>query len=84
MIFVRDPLAPHGAVSEPITVELVDSNSQRFSLDDVDVRSVPNFGFSQVVFRLPSGLASGECTIRVAAVAGTKFSNTSIIRIAGP
>lgn len=62
-----------------IVVNLVDSNNQSYDIPAQDVRAVPNFDFSQVTFRLPTGLPAG--TVRVKVVVQGVSSNTATFRI---
>ena len=47
-----------------------------------DVRSVNNFAFTQVTFRLPDNLSTGTCVIRIKAHG--QISNSGTIRISSP
>jgi hypothetical protein len=68
-----------GETAASIVVNLSDSNSQSFDLTAEEVRTVPNFTFTQVVFRLPNNVAIGACTIRIKAHG--QVSNPGTIRI---
>ena len=65
--------------SGSVVVNLTDSNNQSYDIPAQDVRTVPNFDFQQVTFRLPSNLPAGTCRIRVTAQG--QFSNTATFRI---
>ncbi len=78
MIFVSNLHTPVGVVE----VQLVDFHNQSFMVEAADVRMVPNFPFTQIVFPLPSGLAPGKCTLKV--VTESQRSNVAIIRISPP
>jgi len=79
IVFVRNlPLAQ----SEPATavvVNLIDSNKQSYDVPAESVRAVDNADFTQVIFRLPDGLAPGACTLAIKIHGQT--SNTGTIRI---
>jgi hypothetical protein len=62
-----------------VVINLVDSNSQSYNIPAEDVRLVPDFAFTQVIFRLPDNLPAGTCTLKVNAHG--QFSNTGTIRI---
>jgi outer membrane protein assembly factor BamB len=68
-----------GEGSSAVTVSLVDSNNQSFDIAAEDVRPVPNFPFTQVVFRLPDNISVGTCIITLKAPGQT--SNSGSIRI---
>jgi len=65
-----------------VVVSLVDSNNQTHEVSAEDVRVVPNFPFTQVVFPLPATLSSGVCKVTIKAHG--QISNTGTIRIAAP
>jgi hypothetical protein len=71
-------LAP-GEVSSAVVVDLLDSSNVSFHVPAEDVRAVPNFDFTQVIFRLPDNLAAGECVVQV--TAHGQVTNTGTIRI---
>jgi Zn-dependent metalloprotease len=71
-------LAP-GETASAVVVNLIDSNNQSYDVAAEDVRSVPNSAFTQVIFRLPTSLAVGTCTIKVKAYG--QVSNAGTIRI---
>jgi len=73
VIFVSD--LPAAAV----TVNLVDSNNNSFDVTPQDVHEFTDFPFSQITFRLPSGLASGTCRVKV--LSQSLVSNTATFRI---
>lgn len=68
----------------PSTVEvhLTDSNNQNFlvSAEQIGTVSVSGLNLTQVVFRLPNGLATGTCVIKL--VVHNKVSNSATLRIA--
>ena len=68
-----------GQPSSAVMANLVDSNSQSQNIAAEDVRQVPGVDFSQVTFRLPTGLAPGTYNLKI--VFGAVFSNTATIRI---
>ena len=65
-----------------VVLTLVDSNNQTFEVSAEDVRVVPNFPFTQVVFPLPATLSPGVCKVTIKAHG--QISNTGTIRIAAP
>ena len=65
-----------------VVVSLVDSNNQTFEVSAEDVRVVPNFPFTQVVFPLTATLSPGVCKVTIKAHG--QISNTGTIRIAAP
>jgi Calx-beta domain/Beta-propeller repeat/Carboxypeptidase regulatory-like domain/CarboxypepD_reg-like domain len=79
MFFVRglqlDPGEPPTAV-----VVILTAGSSQFGVPAEDVRAVPGVDFTQVVVRLPEGLAAGTCTISIRAHSRT--TNIGKIRIA--
>ena len=68
-----------GETSSSIVVNLIDSNNQSYDVAAEDVRPVPNFNFTQVIFRLPDNLSVGPCTIKLKAHG--QVSNSGTIRI---
>ena len=79
MIFIANsPLTP-GEPASAITVTLVDSMNQSFDIPAENVNAVRDQDFTQVVFRLPDGLAMGLCTVTVKAHGQT--SNAGTIKI---
>jgi hypothetical protein len=68
-----------GVPASSVVVNLTDGNNQSYDIAAQDVRTVPNFDFNQVTFRLPSNLPAGTCRIRVTAQG--LFSNTATFRI---
>jgi hypothetical protein len=68
-----------GENASAVKVSLVDSNNQSYDIAAEDVRPVPNFPFTQVVFRLPDNTAVGACIITLKAHGET--SNPGSIRI---
>ena len=70
-----DPSEPPSTVK----VHLVDANSFSFDVAAEDVHQVPNFPFTQVVFRLPDNLSAGRCTLAIEV--HNQLSNSATIRI---
>jgi outer membrane protein assembly factor BamB len=56
-----------GEPAASVIVNLIGSNNQSYDIPAEDVRPVPNFAFTQVIFRLPNNLATGICTVTVSA-----------------
>lgn len=80
MFFVRGLQLDPGELPSAVVVNLVDSNNQFFGVPAEDVRSVPGVDFTQVIVRLPDGLASGTCTVAIRAHSRT--TDAGKIRIA--
>lgn len=70
-----------GETSASVVVNLIDSKNQSYDIPAEDVRPVPNFNFTQVVFRLPDGLSDGKCTVRVKAHGQVSNAVSTRIRI---
>lgn len=70
------------AVIPSVTVSLVDANNQTHEIPAEDVRPATHPDFTQVVFRLPNGLAPGMCHVTIKSQG--RISNTGTIRIAAP
>src|SRR6185295_9405836 len=68
-----------GEPASAVVVNLIDSNNQSFDVPAEDVRALATSGFTQVVFRLPDGLAPGVC--KVAIKAHSQTSNIGDITI---
>ncbi|MCA1578847.1 MAG: S8 family serine peptidase [Acidobacteria bacterium] len=68
-----------GEQPSAVVVTLLDNNGQVFSVPAEDVRPMPGLGFTQVIFRLPTNLAVGNCAVNV--TAHSVVSNTATIRI---
>ena len=64
-----------------VVVNLVDSNGGSHDITPIDVHGFTDFDFTQVTFRLPSGLPAGRCSIKV--ISQNLTSNTATFRI-GP
>jgi hypothetical protein len=79
IIFLTNLQLAQGETSSSVVVNLIDSNNQSYDIAAEDVRPVPNFNFTQVIFRLPDNLPVGTCTIKVKAHG--QISNAGTIRI---
>jgi hypothetical protein len=79
VIFVANLELLPGEQASAVTINLIDANGQTHNIPAEDVRPVATLGFAQVIFRLPSNLAIGNCTIKV--LAHSQMSNNGIIRI---
>jgi hypothetical protein len=79
IIFVTNLQLAQGETSSSVVVNLIDNNNQSYDIAAEDVRPVPGFDFTQVIFRLPNDLAVGTCTITVKA--HSLISNAGTIRI---
>lgn len=62
-----------------VVVNLIDSNNASFNITPVGVHEFTDLQFTQVTFRLPNGLASGTCRVKVSTQ--TLTSNTATFRI---
>jgi co-chaperonin GroES (HSP10) len=81
ILFAANLTLNQGDTAAVVTITLLDGNGQTFTVSAEDVRTVPNTSFSQVVFRLPDGLAAGICQVTINLHG--QVSNTGTIRI-GP
>jgi hypothetical protein len=81
IIFVTNLQLAQGETSSAVVVNLVDSNNQSYDIAAEDVRPVPNFNSTQVIFRLPGNLPVGTCTIKVKAHGQESNAGTIRIRI---
>ena len=79
MIFASNLQLAQGEASSAVVVNLIDSNKKTYDIPAEDVRAVPNFPFSQIVFRLPDNLPVGVCTVRV--TVHDQISNLGTFRI---
>jgi hypothetical protein len=79
LIFLSNFQLQPGETAASVVVNLVASDNQIFDIAAEDVRPLPNSSFTQVAFRLPSGLAAGTVTVTVKARG--QVSNSAIIRI---
>lgn len=68
-----------GETASSVVVNLVGSDHQSFDVPAEDVRFLASSSITQVMFRLPNGLAIGESTLTVKARG--QASNAGIIRI---
>ena len=78
-VFVMNLQLAAGEPSSSVIVNLLDSNNGSYDVAAEDVRLVPNFPFTQVIFRLPDNLPIGTCTIRI--TAHGQISNSGTVRI---
>src|SRR5262249_12628379 len=76
LLFAANLQLGQGETPSSVVVNLVGSNNQSYQLPAEDVRPVPNFAFTQVVFRLPDTLVSGTCTVTISAHGQTSNSGT--------
>jgi CSLREA domain-containing protein len=79
ILFVMNLHLAQGETASSVVVNLIDDNNQSYDVAAEDVRLVPNFPFTQVIFRLPNNLAVGTCMIKIKAHA--QSSNIGTIRI---
>jgi hypothetical protein len=62
-----------------VIINLIDSNNQSFEIVPIDVHDFTDLPFSQITFRLPNGLSSGTCRVRV--FSRSLVSNTATFRM---
>ena len=82
IVFASSLELAQGELPSSVVVSLVDGNNQTHEVPAEDVRVVPNFPFTQVVFPLTTNLSAGVCKVTIKAQG--QISNTGTIRIAGP
>lgn len=80
VLFVRNLQLNPGEASGAVSVRLIASNNQVFDVFAEDFRAVPDTDLMQIVFRLPSNIPAGTCTVIVRS--HTRASNMGTIRIA--
>jgi len=68
-----------GEAAASVVVNLIDSRNQSYDLAAEDVRPIPSFNFTQIIFRLPDEISVGTCLVRVKAHG--QVSNAGTIRI---
>jgi hypothetical protein len=68
-----------GSSASGVIINLVDSSNQSYEIAPIDVHDFTEFPFSQITFRLPSGLSSGTCKVRV--LSRSLVSNTATFRM---
>ena len=79
ILFVANLQLAQGEIASSVIVNLTGSNAQSYEMAAEDVRAVPGFIFTQVIFRLPDNLAPGACSIKVKAHG--MESNSGTVRI---
>ena len=79
VVFVQNLQLMQGENSSSVIVRLVNSINQNRDIPAEDVRPVPNFDFSQVIFRLPDQL--GDDDYGIAVIAHGQVSNSGVLRI---
>lgn len=79
ILFATNVALNQGETASAVTVNLVDASNHNFDVAAEDVRTVPNVNLTQITLRIPDGIASGACTVRISAHSQT--SNSGIIRI---
>jgi hypothetical protein len=62
-----------------VVVNLIDSNNTSFNIFPQDVHEFTELQFTQVTFRLPNGMATGTCRVKVSTQ--SLVSNTATFRI---
>lgn len=68
-----------GSSTSGKVVNLIDGSNNSYEITPIDVHEYTEFPFSQVTFRLPNGLSSGTCRIRM--FSNSFVSNTATFRI---
>ena len=79
IVFVTNLQLTQNETASSVIVNLVDGNQQSYEVAADDVRLVPGFNFTQVIFRLPDHLAPGTCGIKVKAHG--QETNVGMLRI---
>jgi hypothetical protein len=79
ILFSANLQLAQGETSSSVLVSLIDSAKHVFDVPAEDVRTVPNFNFTQVTFRLPDNIAVGNCVVTIKAHG--QASNSGTIRI---
>jgi phosphatidylserine/phosphatidylglycerophosphate/cardiolipin synthase-like enzyme len=79
IVFVKNLQLIDGETPSAVTINLLDGYNQVFDVPAEIVRPVSNTDFVQVIFRLPSNLAPGKCTLTIKAHG--QLSNHGSIRI---
>jgi len=79
IVFVSNLQLAQSETAAAVVVNLIDSNNQTYDIPAEDVRPVPDFNFTQVIFRLPNNLPAGTCTLKINAHG--QISNAGTIRI---
>jgi hypothetical protein len=62
-----------------VTVNLIDSSNKLYEITPVAINQFTEVPFHQVTFRLPNGLSSGTCRVRV--FSQSLVSNTATFRM---
>ena len=78
-LFVKNLQLAQDESASSVVVNLLDDNNQDLDVPAEAVRPVANTDFIQVIFRLPTNLAFGPCTVRIKAHG--QMSNAGTIRI---
>jgi hypothetical protein len=60
-------------------INLIDGSNKSFEVAPIDVHQFTDFPFSEVTFRLPNGLSSGTCRVRI--FSRSLVSNTATFRV---
>jgi hypothetical protein len=79
IVFVRNLQLAPGETASAIVVNLVDANNHNFDVAAEIVRPVPGTDFVQVIFRVPTSVAAGKCSVTIKA--HSQASNTGSLRI---
>ena len=79
IVFAGNLQLAQGETASSVVVRLIDSANNVFDVPAEDVRTVPNQTLTQITFRLPDNIASGNCVVTIKAHA--QASNAATIRI---
>jgi hypothetical protein len=79
IVFVRNLQLAPGETASAIVVNLVDANNHNLDVAAEIVRPVPGTDFVQVIFRVPTSVAAGKCSVTIKA--HSQASNTGSLRI---
>jgi len=79
IVFAANLQLSQGEPPSAVTVGLIDSSDHNYEVPAEDVRAIPGFEFTQIIFRLPDGLSPGICKVTIKAHG--QSSKTGTIRI---
>ena len=79
MLFATNLQLAQGETASAVTVSLTDSANHNFDVPAEDVRMVPTVNLTQITFRIPDGIASGACSVKI--TIHNQTSNSGIIRM---
>ncbi len=79
MLFATNVQLAQGETASAVTVSLIDAANHNFEVAAEDVRTVPTVNLTQITFRIPDGIASGNSSVKIKYHG--QASNAGIIRI---